>query len=97
MEGDSSLKKNDLAMVLARYWSQKSPRRHQTTLQHLQQDLIPKLKLLRPRFLKELEVSTFFFFQCVCSLAKWGGERNRTQVVTQVAETTNRGSEATQM
>lgn len=71
------MKKNDLAMVLARYWSQKSPRRHQTTLQHLQQDLIPKLKLLRPRFLKELEVSTFFFFSVYVDLLS--GEEKETE------------------
>lgn len=71
------MKKNDLAMVLARYWTQKSPRSHQTTLQHLQQDLIPKLKLFRPRFLKELEVSIFFFFRVYVDLLS--GEEKETQ------------------
>lgn len=63
-------------MVLARYWTQKSPRRHQTTLQHLQQDLIPKLKLLRPRSWRSWK-SNFFFFSVNVDLLS--GEEKETE------------------
>ena len=82
--------KNDRVMVLTRHLTQKPPRRCQAALQHLQQDLIPRSKLLRSRFLHEVKE---FFSSVYVDLLNGGRERNTTQAVTQTAETVNRGSE----